>query len=96
VLAGWQEAAQQPILIKRKSILTDKLRNLLKIVEWANRQSATQVYFGKHTGAAYILEVLNLEDPNAYAFAIEKFSSAGAHSVLNSSSNRVAQTGGSY
>ena len=94
MLAGWQEAAQQPILIKRNFILTDKLRNLLKIVEWAKRQCATQVYFGKHTGAAYILEVLNLEDPNAYAFAIEKFSSAEARSVLNSSSNRVAQTGG--
>jgi hypothetical protein len=61
VLAGWQEAAQQPILIKRNFILTDKLLNLLKIVKWA-----TEVYFGKHTRATYILEVLNLEDiPNA-------------------------------
>jgi hypothetical protein len=71
VLAGWQEAAQQPILIKRIFILADKLLNLLKI-KWA-----TQVYFEKHT-RAYILKVLNLEDiPNAYAFAIEKFSVRG-------------------
>ena len=62
-----------------------------------NCPAGEAAYSGKLPGEAYILEMLNLEDiPNAYAFAIEKFSSAEAHSVLNSSSNRVAQTGGSY
>ena len=31
VLAGWQEAAQQPILIKRSFILPDELLNLLEL-----------------------------------------------------------------
>jgi len=50
---------------------------------------------GKLPGEAYILEMLNLEDiPDAYAFAIEKFSSRRQQRVLNSSWSRVARTDG--
>jgi len=85
VLAGWQEAAQQPILIKRSFILPDELLNLLEIDELADWRSSL---FRASFRGAYILEMLNLEDiPNAYAFAIEKFSSRRQQRVLNSSSN---------
>jgi hypothetical protein len=87
VLAGWQEAAQQPILIKRSFILPDELLNLLEleIDGLANWRSSL---FRASFRGAYILEMLNLEDiPNAYAFAIEKFSSRRQQRVLNSSSN---------
>jgi hypothetical protein len=40
VLAGWQEAAQQPILIKRSFILPDELPNLLDIDELASWRSS--------------------------------------------------------
>jgi len=87
VLAGWQEAAQQPILIKRSFILPDELLNLLEL-EINELASLEAAYSGKLPGEAYILEMLNLEDiPNAYAFAIEKFSSRRQQRVLNSSSN---------
>lgn len=70
MLAGWQEAAQQPILIKRGFILPDEPPNLVEISE-----SAPQGRFISRSDQVqrYILEVLNLEDiPSAYAFAIEK------------------------
>ena len=87
MLAGWQEAAQQPILIKRSFILPDELLNLLEL-EMMNWPASKQLIPGKLPGEAYILEMLNLEDiPNAYAFAIEKFSSRRQQRVLNSSSN---------
>jgi hypothetical protein len=40
VLAGLQEAAQQPILIKRSFILPDELPNLLEIDELASLEAA--------------------------------------------------------
>jgi len=53
-----------------------------------NWPASKQLIPGKLPGEAYILEMLNLEDiPNAYAFAIEKFSSRRQQRVLNSSSN---------
>ena len=95
MLAGWQEAAQQPILIKRSFILPDELLNLLEL-EINELASLEAAYSGKRPGEAYILEMLNLEDiPDAYAFAIERFSSRRQQRVLTSSSNRVARTAGS-
>ena len=53
-----------------------------------NWPAGEAAYSGKLPGEAYILEMLNLEDiPNAYAFAIEKFSFRRQQRVLNSSSN---------
>ena len=92
MLAGLQEAAQRPILIKRSFSLPDELLNLLEIDELAGLGGRIP---GKLPGEAYILEMLNLEDiPDAYAFAIEKFSSRRQQRVLNSSWSRVARTDG--